>query len=241
VKLAQRHPVEVNLDELTLGGDAGVVAEAGPQDEQDVRTGHGGAGDGRAAAAEDATGQGVVVGDAAFGLEGGDDGGVDPLGQGYDFVGEEAAAIADDDARPLGLFQHLDSQVEVAGRRADAWVGQPAVHGLRLGAGNGRHPLYLVGKDEVADVPLDDGVFEGQGHQLGGVLRPQHRLAPGAHRFKGFGQRHFLESARPQDLGVDLAGQRQDGHAVHLGVPQAGQQVGRARTGDAEAGRRPAG
>ena len=44
-----------------------------------------------------------------------------------------------------------------------------------------------------------------------------------------------------QHLGIDLAGERQDGSAIDLGVPHPGQEIRRARTGDGQASRGPAG
>ena len=51
----------------------------------------------------------------------------------------------------------------------------------------------------------------------------------------------LLEGALAEHLAVDLAGQREHRRAVHARVPQAGQQVGRARAGDRQARGRAAG
>ena len=69
---------------------------------------------------------------------------------------------------------------------------------------------------------------------------PQNRLAPLGDGLEGLGERHLLERAGPEDLGLHLPGQGEHRRAVDLGVPQAGQQVGGAGPGDREARRRAA-
>src|SRR5690349_21659890 len=51
----------------------------------------------------------------------------------------------------------------------------------------------------------------------------------------------LLERALAEHLAVDLTGEGEHGGAVHAGIPEAGQEVGRAGPGDRQAGRRTSG
>ena len=88
----------------------------------------------------------------------------------------------------------------------------------------------------MADGALEDGVFEGERHEFVGTGGGVDGLAPGAHGLKGGGEVDLLEGAGAEYCGADLAGQGEDGGAVHFGVPEAREKVGRAGAGDGEAG-----
>jgi hypothetical protein len=225
---------------VDVGGDARVVGERGAQDEQAVAAAHVDGGHGDARPAEDAAGQRVGVGHQPLGLERGDDGGVDVLGEGGDLVAAASSAVADDDHRPLGGGQELDGPGQLRLRGRDLTGRHPPEAWPRRGDGDAGQLLDLVGEDEVGHVALHDGVLHGQGGQFGGVLGAEDGLAPRRHRLEGGGEVDLLERPRPDDLRLHLAGEGHDRHPVDLGVPQAGEQVGGAGAGDGEAGRGPA-
>ena len=218
----------------------GVVGERRPQDEQAVAAAHVDRRHRDARPAEDAARQRVGVGHQALGLERGDHGGVDVLGEGGDLVPVAAGPVADDDHRPLGGAEQLDGPGQLGFGRGDLAGRHPSEPGPRRGRGDAGQLLDLVGEDEVGDVALHHGVLHGQGGQLGGVLGAEDGLAPRRHRLEGGGEVDLLERPRPDDLRLHLAGEGHDRHPVDLGVPQAGEQVGGAGAGDGEAGRGPA-
>ena len=100
----------------------------------------------------------------------------------------------------------------------------------------GLQGLHLVGEDQVRDAAVQDRALARQVHELGVLRGVQHGLTPLRDLAEGGGQIDLLEGAGPEHLGVDLAGQGEDRRAVDVGVPQAGQQVGRAGAGDRQAG-----
>ena len=53
-------------------------------------------------------------------------------------------------------------------------------------------------------------------------------------RIEGTVERNLLERAGSENLCVHLAGQSQDRRAIDVGVPETGDEVGRARAGDGE-------
>ena len=100
MELAQQHRVPVDLDGRLLRRDAGVVAEAGAEDDQAVGLVHEVARHRRAAAPEDATAERMAVRDESLRLERRDHRTGEPLGQLHDAGHVEARPVADDDRRP---------------------------------------------------------------------------------------------------------------------------------------------
>ena len=90
----------------------------------------------------------------------------------------------------------------------------------------------------MGDASFDDRVLVRQRRQLRRVLRAEHRLAPRRDRVKRLLERNFLEGPRPHHLRLYLTGQRQHRDPIHIGIPQARQQVGGAGAGNRQACRR---
>ena len=241
MELAEDHAVEVDLDRRHPRRDRRVVRERRAEDQKAVRLGDGLTGDRNPGPAEHTAAERVVVGERPLRLERRDDRRVEVLGERHDCIAMRTGAVADDDRRPLSCSQQFDRPRHLVDRRGDAAGGDPT------GAGAGRRildagqVLDLVRQHEVRDVALDDGVLHRQRGELGGVRRREHGLGPFGDGVERLRQRHLLERAGPDDLGLDLSGERDDRHAVDLGVPQAGQEIGRARAGDREARRGAAG
>ncbi len=120
VELAERHPVEVDLDGRLLPRDPGVVRERGTEHEQGVGAAHDRRTDRSARTAEDAAAERVVVADGSLCLEGGDDRCVDLLGESEDLRAVRTASVADDDHGPLGTVEQCDGPAELVLRRGDA-------------------------------------------------------------------------------------------------------------------------
>ena len=112
VKLPEDHRVEVDLDRGLLGGDAGVIGEAGPEDEEAVRLVHEPARDGRSAPAQDTSGEPVAVRNEPLALERRDHRSVHLLGKSDDLGHVEASAVPDDDHRASGALEELRSVID---------------------------------------------------------------------------------------------------------------------------------
>ena len=241
VELAQHHRVEVDLDGGDVGGDAGVVGERGAQHEQAVAAAHVDRRHRDARPAEDAARQRVGVGDEALGLERGDDGGVDVLGEGGDLVPVAPGAVADDDHRPLG--------------RATA-ARRPGPARLRAGRSRGRPPVPAGAWAWASATPGSSWTSSGKMRWATSRSTMACFMARAASSVAFSGRRTvWLHAATglkaearstswnvpgPMTCDLHLPGEGHDRHPVDLGVPQAGEQVGGARPGDGEAGRGPA-
>ena len=108
MELAQRHLVEVHLDDVLLPVDAGVDGERRAEDDEQVGLVHEPARDRRPAAPEHAGCERMIIGALCLALEGREDGGVQGLRQGDDLVHAIARAVADDDDRPTRSANALD-------------------------------------------------------------------------------------------------------------------------------------
>ncbi len=91
------------------------------------------------------------------------------------------------------------------------------------------------GRIRWATSRLTIGVLHRQRRELGGVRRRQHGLAPLGDGVERRRERQLLERARAEHLRLHLARQGEDRNPVDLGVPEPGQQVGRAGSRDREA------
>ena len=185
-------------------------------------------------------GERVVVGDLALRLEGRDHRRAELLGQRDDRRHVVAGAVADDDHRPLRAARAARSAPRatpraarsraavIAARRArrPARPPAPAASAPRRGRSGAR-------RRAAAARSCSARVISSAGLRVG-----QHRLAPGGDRAERAGEVDLLEGAGAEHLRVDLAGQREHRRAVDLRVPQPGEQVGRARAGDRQAGGR---
>ena len=171
MELAERHPIEVHLDGRLVARDPGVIGERRPQHQQCVASPHHGGTNRGPGASQDPRRQGVPVRHEALGLEGGDDRGVQVLCQGDDRLPVWACAVAGDDRRALCPFEQPGSSLELMARGSDPGSRQPALHRSPRGIGWSRHVLHFVGEDQMGDIAVDDGVLQGERHQLGRVLR----------------------------------------------------------------------
>ncbi len=171
------------------------LLKRGSQHQQHVGLVHEPAGHRRAAAAEHAGRERVVVGEMALGLVGGYHRRAGLLRQRLHLLAVEAGAVADDDHRALRLVEQSDRVGDRLRRRRDRLLGQPALGCLRLGLA-GRQRLYLVGEDQVRDVALEQCVLAGERHQLGVLRVEQHRLAPSGDGAEGAGEVDLLKRAR---------------------------------------------
>ena len=124
--LAEGDGVGVDLDRRFVGRDAGVFGERCAEDEEEVGLIHDPAGDGGAAAAEDAAAERMVIGDEALGFEGGNDGRVESLGEGGDVVHREARTVADDDGGSIRFAKFVDGIVERRSRGRKGVGGKTA-------------------------------------------------------------------------------------------------------------------
>ena len=235
VELAELQRIEVDLDDRLARVDAGVVGERRTEHDEQVGLVHEPARHRRAAAAEHARGQRMVVGDDALGLERRDDRRVQALGERRDGRHVLARAVADDEHRPARGAHELKRVVDLLLRGRDVERREPPGRAARrLVRGGDR--LHVVGEDEVRDVALEDGVLAGEVHQLRVPGAGLHGLTPGRDRRERRGEVDLLEGPRAEHLRLDLAGQRQQRRAVDLRVVQAGEQVRRARARDRQAG-----
>jgi hypothetical protein len=241
VELAQRHGVEVHLYRGLLGCDAGVVAEAGAQDEQGRGFVHEPARDGRAASAQDTTSQGMVVRHLPFRLERRDHRRRERLGQRQDLVHMEPGTVADDDHGTLRAAQEIHGPVQRLRRWGDGAGREPSCRLTCARSVRRRRLLHFVGEDEVGDTPVQDCALARQVHELGVLAGGEDRLAPLGHLAEGSGQVDFLEGAGSEHLRVHLPGEGQHRRAIHVGVPETGQQVRGTRAGNGKAGRWSAG
>ena len=179
MELAELHLVEVDLDDRVAGVDAGVVGERGAEHEQQVGLVHHPARDRRAAAAEHARGQRVVVADLALGLERGDHRRAELLGQRGHRRHVVARAVADDDHRPLRAAQQLAARRSIDSSGGEIVERRHAAGGAaRRGALGRRQRLHLVGEDQVRDVAPQQRVLAREVHQLDRVGVVQNGLAP---------------------------------------------------------------
>jgi hypothetical protein len=113
-------------------------------------------------------------------------------------------------------------------RRVDRARGEATLGAAGMGVGGGGGLGDLVGEDEVGDAAAEDRVLAGEVHELGVAAALQDGLTPQGDAAEGGLEVDLLEGAGAEDLGVDLAGERERGGAVDVGVPQTGEQVGRA-------------
>ena len=239
MELAQRHRIEIHLDDRFFGTDPGMVGKARTQHKQQVALVHTPAGHRGAAATEHPGRQRMIVRDLPFRLEGGQHRRLEFVRQLQDVLHGFQGTVPDDDDRPFGVLQALQRVGQAVDRRQHATVAEPAVRrsGLCLLIDGQR--LHLVREDQVRHVALDDRGLARQIHQLDRIRVTQNSLAESRHRRIGAGQVDLLERTGPKHLGVHLPGQRQNRRAVDLGVPKPGQHIGRTRSRDAHTGRWP--
>lgn len=88
----------------------------------------------------------------------------------------------------------------------------------------------------MGDAAQIDRAFDREGGQFGGVAVGGQGGGPGGHVAEHRIEVEVLESAAPAHLRAHLTGDRDHRSAVEFGVVEAGQQVGRARSGNGEAG-----
>ena len=187
--------------------------------------------DRRAAAAEHAAGERVVVGDQALGLERGDHRRVPAARRARGPRRHaHAGAVADDDHRPLQRPEQRDGRP-----RATAAGGEMRVEATRPAGGPAsRSPAGRVctssGRIRCTTPRRSDRVLGGERGELGVIGRREHGLAPGGDRRERGGEVDLLEVARRRAPGrrpgrdSAITGARST-----LRVVQPGQQVRRAR------------
>ena len=84
----------------------------------------------------------------------------------------------------------------------------------------------------MRDAAVQYGALEREVHELRVAAPVQHGLAPLSDLAKRRLKVDLLERTGAEHLRVDLAGQRERGRPVHVGVPEPGEQVGGAGSGD---------
>ena len=235
--------VDVGVD-LAGGGGEGVeasgdaVVEAGADVEHGVAAVHGHVGFVGAVHAEHAEEEGVggrVGAEAHEGGGAGDAGGADELDEGGGGGGagvDDAAAGVDDGA--AGLAEEGDGFGDACRVGAgDGAVGAVGVlGGGRVGGLGDEDVLGEVDDDRAGAAAAGDveGLVDGAG-EVGAALDEVVVLGGGAGDAGGVG---FLEGVVADEVGGDLAGEADDGDAVHEGVDEAGDGVGRAGSGGDE-------
>ena len=148
----------------------------------------------RPRAAQYPAGERMTVGDLALGLEGGEDRGVQPLGQRGDGCHVEFRTGAHHDHWARGRFDEAQRRVECRRRWAHPQIRHAALRSGGRFVGRREH-LNLVGEHEMADTALQDGVLERHRHQFGVVgARSHHRRIHG-HVGEGRQQIDVLEGA----------------------------------------------
>ena len=234
VEPSQRHRVVVDLDRRLLRRDTGVVRKARAHHQQRVTFVHEPTGDRRTATPEHAATERVRVRDQTLALERGEHRSVQLLGEPCYRGHVETGAVADDDHRALGGFQHPRRLIERRLRRGDL-ARRHTTFG-RAGFRRGRRLdiLDLVGEDQVRHAAIQHRAFDCKVNQFGVAAGVQDGLTPLRDLAERGLQIDFLERTGAEHLSVDLTGQREHRRTIDVGVPQPCQQVGRARAGDGE-------
>ena len=211
VEAADRVGIGVDLDDRLVRRDAGVVRERRAEHDQQVGLVHVPRRDRRAAAAEHAARERMVVGDDALGFERGEDRRVQPFGEADDVV-DAARALRDPTTitgrfapgdQRAGLFDRVRRRGAIA-RSATRPLGPPGAS-----VGRGGQCLHLVGQHEVRHAALHERVLAREVHQLDVVGVALDRL--GRHRDVGERGREveILERAATAHLRRHLARDRE--------------------------------
>ena len=145
--------------------------------------------------------------------------------------------VTDDDGRLGGGLEQLNGGIELLLRRRNVQRRDSALWRLRFGFArvNG---LNLIREGEVRNVAFEQGMFNGQAHELGVFTAGFHTVVKLRHRLERSYQIHLLKIAGAHHLCGYLACQRKNRRAINLGVPKSGEHVGAARPGDRKTGRR---
>ena len=157
-----------------------------------------------------------------------------------------AHALPDDDRRPIGAEQHVDS-LDHAFRIGAATARDVAVPGLRVRRFFGR----CFHEDVEGHVEHDrpgparrhrlPGLPDRQRHHLA-ARRLEHLLAVGAHRRREIRlimPVQFLECAAVELAGRHIAGHGQERHRIQKCIAERDREIGRARPAGGEGRRRP--
>lgn len=211
-----------------------------PNTNKGVRLVHEVAGNWRAAPAQNAATQWVAVRNQALRFEGGQNGRVEALSQRDDSIHREARSVPYDNDRAFRRLEQIDGVAEGSLRGCDCLFGKAALRSSGLCVPDREH-LNLVREDQVRDAAIEDRTLAGEIDQLRMFAGVEDGLAPLGDLAEGGREIDFLKGAGAEYLGVDLAGERQHGCSVDVGVPESGQEVGRAGTCDGEASRRSSG
>ena len=241
--LADFGGVDVDVDDSGGGVEVleaahGAVVEAHADADHDVCAVGGHVGVEVAVHAEEAEGERVIVGEAGDAEQGGEDGDVGLLGELAEFGGSAGLhdAVSGDDDRLLGAVDHVggDGDFVVAGDVHDRVAAQADIGGVAV-------PLGLLDEDIFGDVdehgPLAsgggdvEGLFDG----LGDFAGAHQEVVVLGDREGDAGDVGFLEAVAPDQVACDVAGDHDDGHGVHVGGGDAGDEVGGAGPGGGEA------
>ena len=153
---------------------------------------------------------------------------LDELQQLFAGVGE-VDAVSGEDQRTVGAIQKLGSVLHRFGAelrpRLKAWQLDIVVIAER--AGRNLHVLADVDKHD-AGPPLA-GDVEGLFHDERKLFDVGYEVVVFADGLRNADHVRFLEGVRAEQVGWDLAGDRDDRHAVHLRSCQAGDKIGCAR------------
>ncbi len=236
--------VDVDVDDGRAGGEfvdiAGdSVVEAGAEAEEEVGLVHGPVAEGGAVHAKPAEGERVVLGEGTDAHEGGGDGDVDLLGEGAEvgrgLGGDDAAAGVDDGAVGLGdeVEDVLQLLVAGVGELGEGLVGELDRGGEDRGEFGLLDVLRNVDDDGAgaAGAGEDEGLLE-DAREVGGV---EDEVAVFDDRQGHAEEVGLLERGLADELGENLAGDTDQRDGVHVGIGDAGNEVGGSGAGGGHA------
>ena len=175
--------------------------------------------------------QRVAVGERAPGHQRGDDRGAGQLGELAQLGGGLGLdhAAADVQHRALGLGDHPRGLADLAGVRPGDRVVAGQVERNRPAEVGGRLHRVLGDVDQHRAGTAGGRQVEGLADGAGDVLGLGDEEVVLGDRVGDPGDVRLLEPVGADQVGGDLAGDRDHGNRVHVGVGQRGDQVGRAR------------
>ncbi len=223
------------MDDLALFGEGiqasgDPVVEAHAHGDEHIAGLDGPVGEGLAVHPAHAQAQRVAFGDVARAQEGGDHGNLGFFHQLEQFAGNagDLDAVAAQDQRALGLVDQLCREADAlhvhGGPGFEA--GQLHFHVVTEEAGGILYVFADVDEDDAGAAAAGD--IEGFLDDTGQFVDVGDQVVVFADRGGDAHHICFLESVCTQQVGGHLAGEGDDGHAVHLGCGQAGDQVGGA-------------
>ena len=158
------------------------------------------------------------------------------FGELHDVADAGTRAVTHDDHRASGSGEQRDRARDGLLRWRDRGVGEPADRCADPRGSPAGSICTSSGSTRCDDAALYERVLAREAHQLPVIGVALHRLREQRDVGERRGEVEVLERAPAAHLRRHLARDREHRRAVDLGVVQAGEQVGRARPGDGEAG-----